>query len=55
VIDDGFAAEATKVFADHLEEEFEAAKSYKSNEADWFAGRWSGCNKPADPKPRAAT
>ncbi|MCI1754459.1 MAG: hypothetical protein LKM31_00735 [Sphingobium sp.] len=55
MIDDGFAAEATKVFADHLEEEFEAAKSYKSNEADWFAGRWSGCNKPADPKPRAAT
>ena len=30
--------------------EFEAAKSYKANEADWFAGRWSGLNKPADPE-----
>jgi 2-oxoglutarate dehydrogenase E1 component len=28
--------------------EFEAAKTYKSNDADWFAGRWSGLNKPAD-------
>jgi 2-oxoglutarate dehydrogenase E1 component len=48
VIDDGFAAEATKVFTDHLEEEFEAAKTYKSNHADWFAGRWSGLHQPAD-------
>jgi 2-oxoglutarate dehydrogenase E1 component len=36
-------------------QEFEAAKSYKPNEADWFGGRWSGFNKPAIPKPRAAT
>jgi 2-oxoglutarate dehydrogenase E1 component len=56
VIDDGFAAEATKVFTDHLEEEFEAAKTYKSNHADWFGGRWSGLHQPADPsKPPAAT
>jgi 2-oxoglutarate dehydrogenase E1 component len=33
-----------------LEEEFEAAKSYKANEADWFGGRWAGLNKPADPE-----
>jgi 2-oxoglutarate dehydrogenase E1 component len=33
-----------------LEGEFEAGKSYKANEADWFGGRWSGLNKPADPE-----
>ncbi len=46
-IDEGFAAAATKAFTDHLEEEFEAAKTYKSNHADWFAGRWSGLHQPA--------
>ncbi len=30
--------------------EFEAGKNYKPNEADWFAGRWSGLHKPADPE-----
>ena len=29
---------------------FEAAKSYKANKADWFAGRWSGLHMPADPE-----
>ncbi len=33
-----------------LEEEFEAGKNYKANEADWFGGRWAGLNKPADPE-----
>jgi 2-oxoglutarate dehydrogenase E1 component len=33
-----------------LEAEFEAGKSYKANEADWFGGRWAGLNKPADPE-----
>src|SRR6187551_1816141 len=33
-----------------LEGEFEAGKSYKPNEADWFCGRWSGLHKPADPE-----
>ena len=33
-----------------LEQEFEGAKSYKPNEADWFAGRWSGLHRPADPE-----
>jgi len=33
-----------------LDQEFEAGKSYKPNEADWFAGRWSGLHKPADPE-----
>jgi len=50
VIEPGFAQEITDRFVSHLEEEFEAAKSYKPNEADWFAGRWSGFNKPNDPE-----
>src|SRR6187399_2929023 len=33
-----------------LDGEFEAGKSYKPNEADWFGGRWSGLHKPADPE-----
>jgi 2-oxoglutarate dehydrogenase E1 component len=33
-----------------LEDEFEAGKGYKANEADWFGGRWAGLNKPADPE-----
>ncbi|HEX7782410.1 MAG TPA: 2-oxoglutarate dehydrogenase E1 component [Sphingobium sp.] len=48
VIDDAFVAGATKEFVDLLEDEFEAAKTYKSNTADWFAGRWSGLHRPAD-------
>jgi 2-oxoglutarate dehydrogenase E1 component len=48
VIDEGFAAGVTHEFTQHLEEEFEAAKSYKPNKADWFAGRWSGLHQPAD-------
>ena len=45
---EGFAEGLVKEFTDHLEEEFEAAKSYKPNEVEWFAGRWSGLHKPAD-------
>jgi 2-oxoglutarate dehydrogenase E1 component len=48
VIDDDFVTKVTGDFVNHLEEEFEAAKSYKANKADWFAGRWSGLHKPAD-------
>ncbi len=48
VIDDAFVPASTKEFVDHLEDEFEAAKSYKANKADWFAGRWSGLSQPAD-------
>jgi 2-oxoglutarate dehydrogenase E1 component len=48
VVDDAFIAGATDEFVSHLEDEFEAAKSYKANKADWFAGRWSGLHKPAD-------
>ncbi len=39
-----------QTFSDHLEVEFEAGKTYKANQADWFAGRWSGLHAPADPE-----
>jgi len=48
VVDDAFMNVTTEAFVDLLEEEFEAAKTYKSNHADWFAGRWSGLHQPAD-------
>ncbi|MCL6251732.1 2-oxoglutarate dehydrogenase E1 component [Altererythrobacter sp. KTW20L] len=50
VIDDGHADGVRAEFNAIFEEEFEAGKSYKANEADWFAGRWSGLHKPADPE-----
>ncbi len=50
VIDASYADTLCSEFVDRLEEEFEAAKSYKANEADWFGGRWSGLSKPADPE-----
>jgi 2-oxoglutarate dehydrogenase E1 component len=48
VIDDSFLKSSTDDFVNLLEEEFESAKAYKSNHADWFAGRWSGLHQPAD-------
>ncbi len=50
VIDAGTAPAMRDEFEALLAEEFEAAKSYRPNEADWFAGRWSGLHKPADPE-----
>ncbi|MDF1834028.1 MAG: 2-oxoglutarate dehydrogenase E1 component [Alteraurantiacibacter sp. bin_em_oilr2.035] len=50
VLDDGGALAMRKEFIDQLDAEFEAGKSYKPNEVDWFAGRWSGLHKPADPE-----
>ncbi len=49
VIDAGWKTQSEDSFVDTLEGEFQAAASYKANEADWFGGRWSGLNKPADP------
>ncbi|EIZ80836.1 2-oxoglutarate dehydrogenase E1 component [Novosphingobium sp. Rr 2-17] len=48
VIDDSFLPTTEAAFTAHLEEQFEAAKTYKANQADWFGGRWSGFHKPAD-------
>ncbi len=48
VIDAGWAESRRSEFIAQLEGDFEAAKSYKPNKADWFAGRWSGLHAPAD-------
>ena len=50
VLEEGTAPEMRAEFIAHLDEEFEAGKNYKPNEIDWFAGRWSGLHKPADPE-----
>ncbi|HZV11505.1 MAG TPA: 2-oxoglutarate dehydrogenase E1 component, partial [Novosphingobium sp.] len=50
VIDGGFVGEQVAAFTAHLEEHFDAAKTYQANEADWFGGRWSGFNRPMDPE-----
>jgi 2-oxoglutarate dehydrogenase E1 component len=50
VIDKNWAGENASHFVAVLEQEFESAKGYKPNEADWFGGRWAGLNKPADPE-----
>jgi 2-oxoglutarate dehydrogenase E1 component len=50
IIDGDFLGEYADRFVATLESEFEAAKSYKPNEADWFAGRWTGFNRPNDPE-----
>ncbi|MEP3051431.1 MAG: 2-oxoglutarate dehydrogenase E1 component [Erythrobacter sp.] len=50
VIEENTLAELSAEFVAQLDEEFEASKSYKPNEADWFAGRWAGLNKPIDPE-----
>jgi 2-oxoglutarate dehydrogenase E1 component len=50
VIDKDWAADHATRFVAQLEDEFEAGKNYKANQADWFGGRWAGLNKPADPE-----
>ena len=50
VIDDQAAEHMRYEFNALLDQEFAGAASYKPNEADWFGGRWSGLNKPADPE-----
>ena len=50
VIDENTLQELSSEFTTQLEEDFEAAKSYRPNEADWFGGRWSGLSRPSDPE-----
>ncbi len=50
VVAPGTREQVAADFVALLEDEFEAGKNYKANEADWFGGRWSGLNKPADPE-----
>src|SRR3546814_1622992 len=48
VIDAGWADARRAEFTARLEGDFEAAKTYKPNKADWFAGRWSGLYAPTE-------
>src|SRR5690606_37438428 len=46
IIPEGWVEGEVAAFTSLLESEFEAAKSYLPNKADWFEGRWSGLSKP---------
>jgi len=50
VIEKDWKGENEDRFVATLESEFQAAKGYKPNDADWFHGRWTGLNKPMDPE-----
>jgi 2-oxoglutarate dehydrogenase E1 component len=49
VIEKGWVEGEVAAFTALLEGEFEAAKSYLPNKADWFEGAWSGLSKPSTP------
>ncbi len=49
VVDKQWIDDHRQNFIAHLNEEFEAAKSYLPNKADWFEGRWTGLGKPEEP------
>ncbi len=46
VIEKGWLEGEVAAFTALLESEFEAAKSYLPNKADWFEGAWSGLGRP---------
>jgi 2-oxoglutarate dehydrogenase E1 component len=46
VIPQGWVEAEVAAFTELLETEFEAAKSYLPNKADWFEGAWSGLGRP---------
>jgi len=49
VVDQAWIDKQIADFTALLEGEFEAARSYLPNKADWFEGRWSGLGKPNSP------
>ena len=49
VVDQKWIDDHREAYVAQLNEEFEAAASYKPNKADWFEGRWSGLGKPSEP------
>ncbi len=49
-IDVSYAEVVVDGFNAYLEKQFEEAKGYRPDEADWFGGRWAGFNKPVDPE-----
>jgi 2-oxoglutarate dehydrogenase E1 component len=48
VIKEGWVDGEVAAFTALLETEFEAAKSYLPNKADWFEGKWAGLSKPQE-------
>jgi 2-oxoglutarate dehydrogenase E1 component len=48
VIEKGWLDRQVAQFTQLLEGEFEAARSYLPNKADWFEGAWAGLNKPQE-------
>jgi 2-oxoglutarate dehydrogenase E1 component len=50
VIDQGGIDRVVEQFTKLLEGEFDAAKSYLPNKADWFEGRWAGLGRPDTPE-----
>ncbi|MGB7406606.1 MAG: 2-oxoglutarate dehydrogenase E1 component, partial [Pacificimonas sp.] len=46
VVDDDWAKGQTDEFSAELQQDFDAAPSYKPNKADWFEGRWVGLGLP---------
>ena len=50
VVDPAWADRHIADFTAVLESEFEAAKTYLPNKADWFEGRWSGLGRPETPE-----
>lgn len=55
VVDRAWVDQTERSFVATLDEEFEAAKSYLPNKADWFGGRWEGLGRPTHPRRSAAT
>jgi 2-oxoglutarate dehydrogenase E1 component len=50
VVDAAWVEGVVSQFTALLEGEFEAAKTYLPNKADWFEGRWTGLGKPDTPE-----
>jgi 2-oxoglutarate dehydrogenase E1 component len=50
VVDQAWIDKSIADYTALLETEFDAAKSYLPNKADWFEGRWSGLSKPDTPE-----
>jgi 2-oxoglutarate dehydrogenase E1 component len=55
LIGEGEAKQMTEGFKAKLNSEFETAKNYKANKADWFDGQWAGFGLPGDEERRGAT
>ena len=55
VVDEAEAAAMATRFIDGLEAQFEAAKNYRPNKADWLEGAWAGLEEAADGDRRGNT